>query len=248
MIQTLPFISCICPTYKRPQLLRNAIACFEAQNYPKDRCELIILDDANQFSSGSYGNWRLSSTDIRFPNLPEKYNHLVAECRGELIAVWEDDDIFLPWNLMDTAEAYNRIKSEFLVPEFVWSTEGQPLGCARIRKSRGMFHSSWRFTRRLFDEVGGYSVTNELAFDIEFRDKLLATTDHAFYGRAAAPSYVYRWGNGYWHGSGHGVEGFTSLWQHVGSLPAPPQGEAYACLDHETKMIIDLTSDYKTNF
>lgn len=49
----LPFISCVCPTYKRPHMLRNSLACFLAQDYPKDRCELIILDDAGQYRSQS---------------------------------------------------------------------------------------------------------------------------------------------------------------------------------------------------
>lgn len=242
---SLPFISCVCPTYKRPELLRNAIACFEAQNYPKDRCELIVLDDANQFSESEGTNWRLLSTNARFPNLPEKFNYLVSHCVGDVIAVWEDDDVFLPWNLSNVAECHLKKQSEFYIPERVWNTHNQALGCAQTEDSNGFFHSSWRFTRRLFDAVGGYPQTTELAFDLKFRDLLIeASGKSAYYGAALRPSYVYRWGNGYWHGSEKGPEGFTSLWDYVGTLPAVEQGVAYACFDQETKMIFELASQY----
>jgi glycosyltransferase involved in cell wall biosynthesis len=248
MTKSLPFISCICPTYKRPELLRNALACFETQNYPKDRCELIILDDAGQFSESQGDNWRLISTDVRYPSLPEKFNHLVSLCNGELIAVWEDDDIFLPWNLSDVAESHLSNHKDFYMPENVWCTSDQPFGCVRIHDTRDIFHSSWRFTRKIFDKVDGYPETSELAFDIGLRDRLLAATGgRVNYGQAAAPSYVYRWGNGYWHGSGHGAEGFASLWDYVGSLPVEPQGPTYGKFDHETELIMDLTSQYRRN-
>ena len=39
-------LTCVCPTYRRPRLLANAIACFVAQTYPNR--ELIVLDDAGE--------------------------------------------------------------------------------------------------------------------------------------------------------------------------------------------------------
>ena len=51
MPNELPFVSCLCPTYRRPKLLENSIACFLAQDYPADRRELIVLDDAGELEN-----------------------------------------------------------------------------------------------------------------------------------------------------------------------------------------------------
>lgn len=50
-----PLVTCVCPTYKRPQLLQNALACFLAQEY--ERKHLVILDDAGQFCEQSGDDW-----------------------------------------------------------------------------------------------------------------------------------------------------------------------------------------------
>jgi len=237
---SLPFISCICPTYKRPNLLRNAIACFNEQNYPSDRCELIVLDDAAQFEPSTQGNVTVISINDRFANLPLKFNHLVSLTRGDVIAVWEDDDIFLPWHLKAVADCYQEGGScGFYVSENVWSTYGQELGEVQLENAAGRFHSRWRFTRSLFDQVGGYPETGQLAFDQFFGSSLKAAGGSRFYGESSRPSYVYRWGNGYWHGSQKGDVGFSSLWDYVGSLPAEFQGLVDPKFDEETTKIIN---------
>ena len=67
-------VSCLCPTYRRPKLLKNSIACFEAQDYPADRRELIILDDAGELQNQTGAGWQIISIQRRFRSLPEKFN------------------------------------------------------------------------------------------------------------------------------------------------------------------------------
>ena len=62
MSSELPLVSCLCPTYRRPQLLENSIACFLAQNYPADRRELVVLDDAGELQSQTGEGWTLVRT------------------------------------------------------------------------------------------------------------------------------------------------------------------------------------------
>ncbi|MCA9058462.1 MAG: glycosyltransferase, partial [Planctomycetaceae bacterium] len=95
MSHELPFVSCLCPTYRRPQLLRESIACFEAQDYPVDRRELIILDDAGELENQTGNGWQIISIPRRFRSLPEKFNAVAALASGEILVVWEDDDIYL---------------------------------------------------------------------------------------------------------------------------------------------------------
>ena len=41
----LPFISCKCTTYGRTDLLVESLYSFLIQDYPKDKCELVIVND-----------------------------------------------------------------------------------------------------------------------------------------------------------------------------------------------------------
>ena len=59
MSSELPLVSCLCPTYRRPQLLENSIACFLDQNYPADRRELVVLDDAGELQSQTGEGWQI---------------------------------------------------------------------------------------------------------------------------------------------------------------------------------------------
>ncbi len=95
----------LCPTYGRPRLLANAVACFEAQTYPDRR--MVILDDAGQIAPQTGLGWELFSTPERFASLPLKYDWLLHQARGDWDAavVWDDDDIYLPWHLSAVADA-----------------------------------------------------------------------------------------------------------------------------------------------
>ena len=59
-------VLCVCPTYGRPRLLANAVACFLAQDHPEAHRKLLILDDADQIKSQDHGAWQVISTPERF--------------------------------------------------------------------------------------------------------------------------------------------------------------------------------------
>lgn len=40
-----PFVSVCTPTFNRRPFIETMIACFDSQDYPKDRMEWIIIDD-----------------------------------------------------------------------------------------------------------------------------------------------------------------------------------------------------------
>jgi|GEM_PF-1364508 len=228
----LPFISCICPTYKRPAMLRNSLACFLSQNYPADRCELIIMDDANQYSPQSGPNWRLLTVSDRFPTLPDKYNALatLVDERTTILIPWEDDEIYSPRHLPAIGRAWNwsgRNELTHFAPSHVWSTYDMPIGAARIETNAiGRFHSTWAMTTELFKKVGGYPKTGELSFDLQMGSLLRTHATHFIqYEDTTNPTCVYRWGNGSYHGSEAGEAGFTDLWNHIGTIEADPVEE-----------------------
>lgn len=102
--QDLPYVTAICPSFHRSKLLANALACFLAQDYPEDHRQLIILDDGNDFADnqGQYlrspalisMGWHLFSAENRYPSLTEKFNAAAKHVKGQIILVWEDDDLY----------------------------------------------------------------------------------------------------------------------------------------------------------
>jgi hypothetical protein len=77
-LRPIPFVSCLYPTYRRPQIMANTIPCFITNDYPADRRELIILDDAGELKKETSDGWQIISISRRFRSLPEKFNALAG--------------------------------------------------------------------------------------------------------------------------------------------------------------------------
>ena len=241
-------IACLCPTYKRPKCLANAVACFDAQNYSKNLCRLFILDDANQHSTkyiDTNSNIRVSSTARRYSSLPDKFNMLVeisarngGNWKPDIFVVWEDDDVFLPQHLSLISEAATR-GGDYFESETVWSNYQEPMGQIHLEGAAGRFHSSWAFTSELYERVGGYPNTNRLDFDQQLGAKFRDNGKRELYSwnGGPEPTYVYRWGNGIYHGSQQGEDGFAGLWDKIEKYPAPRIGELVPRFDPETALI-----------
>ena len=96
-----PLISAICLTADRPDFLKKAIRCFEAQTWHNK--ELIIYDT---------GRASVPVEDIpgvcfvhgqRYPTIGELRNAAIKRAKGCLIANWDDDDISHPRRLEEQA-------------------------------------------------------------------------------------------------------------------------------------------------
>jgi len=196
MSSELPFVSCLFPTYRRPQLLENSIACFLAQDYPEDRRELIILDDAGELQNQTSDGWQIISIPRRFRSLPEKFNALAGLARGEILVVWEDDDIYLPHHISSHVAA---------MEGHLWSKPSKVLsdytGQIEEEDATGRFHASLAFTRQAFEKVGGWPLTMRGDFDQQLIARLNELGLPGNPCTVASPSYVFRWGStGAYHG------------------------------------------------
>ena len=151
---TLPKIACLCPTYHRPQVLADCIECFNRQTYPIDRRELIILDDGGQYDHQSGPGWNLVSLPVRFRTLGEKRNATAALVSPDVthFALWDDDDIYLPWHLQNMAEVFEA-GCEWSKPRDLFIHSGGPF---RRKGTTFLYHAMWGFSRELFLAVGGY--------------------------------------------------------------------------------------------
>ncbi|HZT99918.1 MAG TPA: glycosyltransferase [Ktedonobacteraceae bacterium] len=94
-----PLVSCIMPTYNRPEYIPHAIRYFQRQDYPHR--ELIILDDGTQAVEGLIP----SDPCIRYIRLATrtvlgaKRNLGCRMAPGTVIVHWDDDDWMAPHRL-----------------------------------------------------------------------------------------------------------------------------------------------------
>lgn len=218
MSETLPFVSCLCSTYRHPRLLRNAVSCFLAQDYPADRRELIVLDDYGQYDNRSYlGGYHVVSVRRRFGSLAEKRNACAAlALRPEtqptdVLCGWDDDDIYLPWHISAhvKALAVDVHPLAYSHPSLILSLYGRVL---HREAGRGRFEGSFAFTRKTLEDSGGWPITRAAEHDQTFISRL----SRACYGKVAdpckyrPPSYVYRWETtGTEHASGYAPRGLS---------------------------------------
>ncbi|OHB83800.1 MAG: hypothetical protein A2V98_19875 [Planctomycetes bacterium RBG_16_64_12] len=197
-------IAAVTVTYKRPVQLGRMLACFLAQDYPLR--ELVILDDAGQYRNQEGDRWRLVSVGKRYPTLGAKRNAAVSLVSpgAEAIAVWDDDDCYLPWALTASAAALERAG---------WSRPGlvlhaAPDGSGRLIQHRTwsddpackLYHAAWAFRRATFRQAGGYSPDVSNGEDQELMRRLeRAKTEEADPCQLGFPPFlVCSWGQGPW--------------------------------------------------
>lgn len=189
---------CLCPTYNHGRLLPNTLACFAAQTHA-DRF-LLILDDGGQIQPQTGDGWLIESVDKRFPSLPAKYNAMLRIAANRLldwdaVAVWDDDDVYLPWHLSAAVAALEGVSAEpSAKPSAIWSSYTHRLTCRQCgvtthdlvgwqpvpcrlcgssdtvcrpmrEPAAGRFHGSLVLSRPAVERIGGWVQTRRADFD-----------------------------------------------------------------------------------
>ena len=199
----LPPVSCMCLTYARPRrLLEEAVWSFLNQDYA-GRKELLILNDfAPQTIVFPHPEVTVVNLSPRFRTVGEKRNAAAALCRHDLLAVWDDDDIYLSHRLSYSVSRYDERRRFFKPSKAFMLNDGVVTG-----PKRALFHSGSMWHRSLFDQVGGYAHMNG-GQDREIEARFAAVIGTAKDYEAIQPSeiyYLYRWsGTASYHLSGFG--------------------------------------------
>jgi hypothetical protein len=145
-------IGAVCITYLRPKRLGHLIWCFQQQTH--ENRVLVILDDAGQYDDTEGDRWRLVSRSERFPTLGDKRNAATKLLPDdvEAVAVWDDDDLYLPHALAASANALQ--DADWSCPSLVLHPTED--GKMQMHLTGGLFHGGWAYRREMFDRVGGY--------------------------------------------------------------------------------------------
>lgn len=211
-------VSCICPTYNRPPdsqwLLEEAIESFLRQDYPDK--ELLVLNDCpGQKLICDAPDVFVINVPRRFHTYGEKLNAVIALAQGSHIALWNDDDIMLPWRLSKSLERLG--DAGYYNPQVYWFLD--PAGLHHDHRM-GVAHICSLFTRAAFDVVNGYPHLTGL--DDQILDHRLKTHPDV---KQAPPSvlrvdewfYIYRWGVSPVHLSG--APSIEEHYQRIGQIP-----------------------------
>ncbi len=105
MTASEPKISCLMVTLDRLEFLKRSIACFCQQSYANK--ELVIVPDGGlEYREQIVEHVAsLNRSDIRIIRVDEKQcmgtlrNQAIREAAGELLCVWDDDDLYHPHRL-----------------------------------------------------------------------------------------------------------------------------------------------------
>jgi hypothetical protein len=197
-------LTAICPTFRRPKLIPGILEMWQAQEFPKADCSMLIFDDGQSFESQHGDNWRLISRPRRCPTLGAKFRETVslAIAHGtDAIVLFEDDDLYLPEYLAN----HESILTDHDVSQSssVWTDNGIPDRRIEV-KAIGSHHGSWGYTVDAYNRAGGYPADVNHGFDFVLNDRFRAADCKI--GRPSHVSpYVYRWQtSGYPNGSGWG--------------------------------------------
>ena len=200
-MKLLPFISCKCITYGRVDTLVEALHSFLIQDYPADRCELIIVNDyPKQKLIFDHPQVTIYNLDETFPLIGEKENYAIERCNGDLIAVWDDDDVAMSNHLMNIA---NHWKEDTNIIH--WET-GVFYNEPSITAITGVGNSGIVYSKDVWKRIGKSPLENAGG------DTTLTSRIHTLGGvvNVKMPdneaSWFYMWGGRGYHQSGEGTD------------------------------------------
>lgn len=211
--QQFPFISAKCLTYGRVEFLEEAIESFLRQDYPKDRCELVIVNDyAQQELIFDHPQVRIFNIQNPFKTIGEKENFAASQCKGDIICQFDDDDIALPNHFNNIVKWLTHIN-----PILHWE-KGAYWNEPKITDIVWLGNSGIAFWKEAWNDAGRYPLENA-GYDNTFVSAMHKLGPVSF----AKPededvSWFYRWGFipggkiskvGCYHNSGMGTDDGT---------------------------------------
>lgn len=177
-----PRVSVIIPTYNRAHLIGASIESALAQYCPE--MEIIVIDDASTDDTEQVVSQigpavrYIRQDENRGPAVAR--NTGIAAARGELIALLDSDDLWLPGKLARQLPLFDDPAIGMVHGRFRWFRDAEPeklydgdfagehAGMHQFLAFRGLCTQTVVFRKSLFDLAGAYDSAAEPAEDHEF--------------------------------------------------------------------------------
>lgn len=162
-------ISVLCATYGRPYLLEELIESFLRQTYTD--AELVILNDrADQTLFFEHPRVRVYNTAERSPFIGTKRRTMAGMAKGDFLAFWDDDDIYLPDHLQTVVDRIPLYAGLMARQKNQWRwLEGDVMVI-----QPAMYIHTWLIEKNFYHSVGGH-VDKTFNEDQAFIKKILHT-------------------------------------------------------------------------
>lgn len=196
-----PFISCKCITYGRVNFLEESLYSFLNQDYPGKKELIIVNDYPLQTLVFEHPDVKIYNLDYTFNTIGEKENFTVSKCSGELISVWDDDDISL-FNHLTNISKYFKPDTGILH----WK-RGVFYNEPNITDITSLGNSGIVFRKSVWEKIGGHPLENA-GYDMTFVQNIHRSGFNVVH--ADPPdhevSWFYMWGGRGYHMSGQGTD------------------------------------------
>jgi len=155
-----PLVSVCTPTYNRRQFIPFLIKCFEAQTYPKELIEWIIIDDGTDPVKDLFEDIEGVKYFYYKDKMPlgKKRNLMHKKCKGEIIVYMDDDDYYPPDRIN---HAVNRLRSNPRV----------------LASGSSLMYIYFKDTEKIF-QFGPYGPSHSTAGTFAFKKRLLEETEY----------------------------------------------------------------------
>ena len=200
-------ISAKCITYGRVSFLEESVESFLRQKYDGEKELVIVNDYPEQKLVFDHPNVRIFNLDKPFDTIGEKENFAVKQCRFDTIAVWDDDDIALPWHL-------ENINTWFPGYGLLHWKRGIFQMNHKIVAVKSIGNSGIVYSKEWWRKVGKHEPENA-GYDTTFVMKLHKHQVKVSRAEPSMPSWIYNWGNGSYHMSGQGSDKGREESEHV---------------------------------
>jgi glycosyltransferase involved in cell wall biosynthesis len=194
-------ISCKMITYGRVDFLEESLYSFLIQDYNKEKELVIVNDYPLQKLVFNHPNVRIINLDNTFECLGEKENFATSQCRGEIIAQWDDDDMALP-NHLSNIDKYFVEGSDLLH----WHNAIM-MNAPEIQGLCGVGNSGIVYSKSIWHKIGGYPMENA-GYDMSFVLSIKHASNNIVFAhpKDEEVSWIYVWGGRGYHCSGMGTD------------------------------------------
>lgn len=190
--KTAPLVTCLQLSYGRPQLSTEAVECFLRQTYKNKKLIIVNTHPSPVYFDKKYDNIEVHNIKP-LSHLSDIYRYGLDLIKSKYFCIWDDDDIFLPWHIED------RVNCILEHPEY--NAVGHKYGIYAENNEIKNIGGNMFVSQYLYANNGIRPDSNLSCWDTNWHDKAWNRYHLDF---PYKPSYIYRWGTGEDHISGHG--------------------------------------------